>query len=293
MGKLLLISLATLTALGAPRLDPEPIVISSKDRTLSGLLQLPDSPARPVPAVVLVHGSGRLSARDMLYGSGQRLAAMGFAVFAYDKRGVGASTGEYTSIGPANSVHMFDLLATDALAGVEMLKSRRDIDPRRIGLFGISQGGWIAPLAASRNSSIAFVVALSGPAVSVGEEIAYSRLAGDDPGSIQGLSAAEIDRRMAEFNGPHGYDPGPTLETLNVPSLWILGELDRSIPLKRTVSVLDRLAKERKRPVTTHVFAGLNHGLRNPVTGAQPDFWTVIADWLRAGGVIGRSTGRD
>lgn len=71
-------------------------------------------------------------------------------MLAYGKRGVGGSTGEYTSIGPGNSVLMFDLLAADVIAAVEALRARKDIDARRIGLVGISQGGWIAPLAASR-----------------------------------------------------------------------------------------------------------------------------------------------
>ena len=106
--------------------------------------------------------------------------------------------GEYTGIGPANSERMFDLLAQDALAGVEALARRDDIDPARIGIFGVSQAGWIAPLAASRSNQVAFVVLLSGPAVTVGEEIAYSKVAGEDPGSLQGLTDDEIAAKGRE-----------------------------------------------------------------------------------------------
>jgi hypothetical protein len=207
-------------------------------------------------------------------------------VLAYDKRGVGSSTGEYASIGPANSVRMFDLLAADALAGVAALRARRDVDASRIGLVGFSQGGWIAPLAASRSPHVAFVVTISGPAVSVGEEIAYSRLAGEDPGSERGLSDEEIDRRLGGFNGPHGYDPITALRSMSAPSLWILGERDRSIPLQKTVAVLTDLATTGRKPITTHVFPGSNHGLRHVVTGEQPDYWRVIASWLRDRGVL-------
>jgi hypothetical protein len=258
--------------------------ISSKGARLSAVVRTPDNPGARNPAVVLVHGSGRVTAQEILSHSGHRLTAMGLVVLAYDKRGVGESTGEYSNIGPGNSVAMFDLLATDALAAVDALRARKDVDPDRIGLIGFSQGGWISPLAASMRSTVAFVVTVSGPAVSVGEEIAYSELAGEDPGSIKGLTDDEIDRRMTAFQGPHGYDPGPVLARLEVPSLWILGERDHSIPLKRTVAVLTDL-KTKGRPITTHVIADANHGLRRS-TGEHPDFWRVIHEWLTARGVL-------
>ena len=266
-------------------LESEELMLESREARLAAIVRVPDGHQSPHPGVVLVHGSGRLTARDMLANSADRLVQMGFVVLAYDKRGVGGSTGEYTSIGSANSVRMFDLLATDALAGVAALKARKDVDPKRIGLLGFSQGGWIAPLAASRTSDVAFVVTVSGPAVSVGEEIAYSRLAGEDPGSEQGLSDDEIDRRMRDFRGPHGYDPSLVLSALGAPSFWILGEKDHSIPLRRTVENLSRLQAQRK-PVTTHVIPGVNHGLRDPVTGTRPDVWRPIAEWLAGIGVI-------
>jgi dipeptidyl aminopeptidase/acylaminoacyl peptidase len=264
---------------------PEELTLLSRDARLAAILRLPEGRPPPYPAVVLVHGSGPVTARDMMAGPGDRLTQMGFVVLGFDKRGVGGSTGEYTSIRPGNSVRMFDLLATDVLAGVAALKARKDVDPRRIGLLGFSQGGWVAPLAASRTSDVSFVITVSGPAVTVGEEIAYSLLAGADPGSEQGLSEQEIDERMRGFSGPHGFDPAPTLNALGAPSLWILGEKDRSIPLARTVENLTRL-KTQQKPITTHVIAGVNHGLRDPATGAQPDFWRTIADWLTEVGVI-------
>jgi dienelactone hydrolase len=259
---------------------PHRIILQSRDATLAATLVLPQAPSRSrSPAAVMVHGSGRVTAAE-LAGPADRLRRMGLAVVTYDKRGVGASTGEYSTIGPQNSERMFDLLARDALAAVAALKARRDVDPDRIGLVGFSQAGWIAPLAASMSEDIAFLVLVSGPAVSVGEEIAYSRLAGEDPGSEQGLSDEEIERRMRGFRGPHGFEPLPILSELRTPSLWVLGEQDRSIPLRRTVESLTRL-KQAGRPISLHVIPGVNHRLRHGVTGAQPDFWPVMADWLR------------
>lgn len=265
----------------------EQLTLKSRGAQLAATLLLPalDMP-RPLPAVVLVHGSGRLTADDMLRNA-PRLLAMGLAVLAYDKRGVGSSTGESVNVGTSDSIRVFDVLADDALSAVEALSARKDIDASRIGLLGISQGGWIAPLAASRSAKVAFVVCLSGPAVSVGEEIAYSRLAGEDPGSLQGLADDEIDRRMRDFKGPYGYEPAPALESLRVPSFWVLGEQDHSIPLRHTLAVLRRIAREKGRPIQTHVIPGANHALRDP-GGRRPDFWSAIGAWLAANGFLPR-----
>jgi dienelactone hydrolase len=261
------------------------VTLPSRGAKLAGRIIVPTAGNAPRPAVVLVHGSGEVTGGDLMAGPGRRLADMGFVVLAYDKRGVGQSTGEYASIGPSNSVRMLDLLAADTLAGVEALRRRPDVDKSRVGLLGFSQAGWIAPLAASRSNAVAFVVLISGPAVSVGEEIFYSRLAGEDPGSEQGLSDAEIDRRMREFKGPDGYDPVPVLSKLATPSLWILGEQDRSIPVARTRDTLERIKREMARPITTHVITGVNHRLMDPA-GRQPDYWRTVESWLRAQKII-------
>jgi dipeptidyl aminopeptidase/acylaminoacyl peptidase len=259
----------------------EELSFDSQGVRLTGVLHVPAGRGRR-PAIVLVHGSGRVTADAQIAGFANRLTGAGFAVYAYDKRGVGRSAGEYTNVGVSNSERMFDLLAGDALAAVDRLRARRDIDPARVGLMGVSQGGWIAPLAASRSRHVRFVVTVSGPAVSVGEEIAYSRLAGADPGSLQGLSDAEIEKRMKEFVGPHGYIPEPVLKKLTVPSFWILGDRDRSIPLGRTVAVLTSLKNVERRPITMHVVPGVDHGLRDPITGQQPDFWSALIGWLKS-----------
>jgi dienelactone hydrolase len=278
-----------------PRPPDDSLTLDSRGASLAATVRLPDASGadaspkaagRRYPGAVMVHGSGRVTGQELLERAGRRLIALGFAVLAYDKRGVGGSTGEYSSIGPANSDRMFDLLAADALAGIAALKARPDVDPARVGLVGFSQAGWIMPLAASRSRDVAFVVIISGPAVSVGEEIAYSSLAGEDPGSEQGLADVEIERRMKEFKGPHGYNPGPVLAALTTPSLWILGEKDRSIPLVRTVAVLNDLAKTRGRPISVHVIPGVNHRLMDPSTGRQPDIWRPIEAWLRSSQVL-------
>jgi len=77
---------------------------------------------------------------------------------------VGESTGDFRT-GP------FMDLCDDGLAAVKYLKSRKEIDPQHIGVWGLSQGGWLGPLAASRSTDISFVIAVSGPGVSPGEQM--------------------------------------------------------------------------------------------------------------------------
>ncbi|HZZ43450.1 MAG TPA: alpha/beta fold hydrolase [Tepidisphaeraceae bacterium] len=132
--------------------------------TLAGSLLLPFTPG-PHPAVVFVHGSGPSSRNDYrLHAS--YFAANGVASLIFDKRGVGESTGNWVTAG-------FDEFAGDALAGIAQLKTRADIQPQKIGLCGMSQAGWIMPLAASRSADVAFVISLSGAGVSPEEQGAY------------------------------------------------------------------------------------------------------------------------
>jgi hypothetical protein len=135
----------------------ESIHFASGNLTLAGTLLLPDGTQRH-PAVFIFHGSGP-QGRDL--STARWFAEQGFAALTYDKRGVGESTGDFRA-GP------FMDLCDDGLAAVEYLKSRRQIDPRRIGVWGLSQGGWLGPLAVSRSADISFVIAVSGPGVSPG-----------------------------------------------------------------------------------------------------------------------------
>jgi uncharacterized protein len=123
---------------------------------LSGTVLIPDRPG-PHAAVVMVHGSGP-STRDALWPWADMYARAGIAVLIHDKRGTGASSGSW-------SAATFDDLADDAHAAVRLLQSRPEIDARRVGLHGMSQGGWIAPLVAKRAPDVAFIIAESAPAM--------------------------------------------------------------------------------------------------------------------------------
>jgi hypothetical protein len=146
----------------ARRVREAPVTFRNRDVTLAGTLFLPDSGERH-PAVVLFHGSGP-EARNAFMG--RWFADHGIASLAYDKRGVNESSGDFQAV-------PFTDLAADGLAAVAFLKTRADINPKQIGVWGLSQGGWLGPLAASRSKDVAFVIAVSGPAVSPGEQMVF------------------------------------------------------------------------------------------------------------------------
>lgn len=93
------------------------------------------------PLVVMVHGSEKTSPLDSVYA--YMLAAQGVSVFVYDKRGTGASGGDYTQ--------NFELLADDASAALGHVRRLAAGRFGKAGFFGASQGGWVAPLAATRS----------------------------------------------------------------------------------------------------------------------------------------------
>ena len=239
--------------------------LESTGARLSYRLDLPERTAK-VPAVVIGHGSGRVTKDDCRFLASGFLAR-GFATLCYDKRGVGESSGDFVFVGTRDSERVFDALADDMAAGVRFLRSHGSIDAARVGLVGASQAGWIIPVAAARVKP-AFMILLVGPAVSVGEEIFYSRIVEETNRPVD-----DGYKALPGFAGQRGFDPVPVLESLDVPGLWLLGEQDRSIPTPKTVAILDALAA-RGKPFARVVFPDAGHDL----SGAP--IWTAIDRWL-------------
>ncbi|HEX7116018.1 MAG TPA: alpha/beta fold hydrolase [Steroidobacter sp.] len=111
----------------------------SEGVTLVGRLVMPKG-SDPVPIVVLVHGSEQFSARDF-YPLQRMFPSEGIGTFVYDKRGTGGSAGDYT--------HDYGLLAKDAVAALREARRLAGSRAGRVGYYGTSQGGWVAPLAAT------------------------------------------------------------------------------------------------------------------------------------------------
>ena len=168
---------------------------------LAGRLVLPKT-NDPVPIVVLVHGAERDSARDS-YALQRLLPAENVGAFVYDKRGTGGSAGKYTQD--------FDTLAADAVAAMREAKRITGTRCARIGYQGGSQGGWVAPIAATR-APVDFVIVSFGLAVSVidedQEEVALEmRLKGHNQEEIsKALEVASAAEAVFESGFTEGFE---------------------------------------------------------------------------------------
>ncbi|MCW0199257.1 alpha/beta fold hydrolase [Sphingopyxis sp.] len=175
----------------------------SGDAELAGTLYLPVS-GKPVAAIVVTHSASSPLRSASLYDHLKTiLPALGIAVFTYDRRGSGQS-------GKQDAGGDFTILADDTVAAVRHLKTDPRIDPRRIGTWGLSQGGWISPLAASRSPDIAFVVAVSAPVVTADVQMIFSST---NHLKANGYSQADIDQMVAARKAVDDYMRGTVSRT--------------------------------------------------------------------------------
>ena len=223
--------------------------------SLSGTLYLPKAKGR-YPAVVIAQGSIK-APRRLYHFWADHLVRSGVAVYNFDKRGTGESGGEYQSENNS-SLENLTLLGSDIAAAVVAISRNPEVDESHIGILGLSMGGWLAPLAAQLVDSVSFIALLSGPAVSVGEENYFSDLTGEMHEEGSGFSAAEIDRLVMERTPSH-FDPRPILREASIPTLWLFGAEDSSVPTAKSTSVLDEMISQHNRPYSYVVFPESEH----------------------------------
>jgi uncharacterized protein len=231
-------------------------------------LYLPKGSGRH-PALVWIHGAGESGRIPYAFPIFKSLVQSGVAVLSYDKRGVGESSGICC---PGDSGH-FNLLTADVAGAVGALRSRSDIDPRQIGLFGASQAGWIAPRAAIE-AHAAFLALASAPTVTERTANLYERLASGTEGQ---LSKNEISRRLADAH-PSGFDPMPYLQQLSVPGLWEFGTADDRTPVDESIAILDGL-KAAGKDITVVTFPNAGHGLLDSPP-SDPAAAPAMARWI-------------
>ena len=166
----------------------EDVTFQSGGVTLNGTLRVPLTNGKH-PAIFLLAGSGPV-ARDGEWFYADHFARHGIATLVYDKRGTGTSAGDYRN-------ESMDDEAGDALAGIHYLQSRRDINAKRVGLYGRSHGGMLAPLAASLSKDVAFIINVSGAGVPPYQQVTYQAEA---QMRRDGFSESEIAEAIAYIN---------------------------------------------------------------------------------------------
>jgi pimeloyl-ACP methyl ester carboxylesterase len=283
--------------------------------TLAGTLTQPNGPG-PFPAAVMIAGSGPQNRDETVDGHrlflviADRLTRDGIAVLRYDKRGVGASKGDY-----ANATQVD--FAADAEAAFHWLIAQPGIAAAKVGLIGHSEGAEIAPTVANRNRSVEFVVLLSAPALPGVETIvaqqraialamatpdakadADSRLERKVLDAVRNSSTAEQARIASEailvasgmppaqaapqarelaspwFRAFLDDDPAPALRQLRTPVLVVDGSKDLQVLPSMNLPIIR--AALRPNPHATIVeLPGLNHLLQPATTGAPQEYGTI------------------
>ena len=154
-----------------------------------GILDTPTA-VDPTATVVIVHGYGKTNvvADNWYAGLRSRLALIGVSTLVWDKPGCGLSEGEFDINQPVQSS------ADEVLAAIRALQKTDAKGTANIGLWGISRAGWIAPLALTKDPSIAFWISLSGTDA---QENARYLLESNFP--IEGRSTEETERLVAEW----------------------------------------------------------------------------------------------
>ncbi len=286
---------------------------------LAGTLTLPQG-AGPFPAVVLVAGSGPntrnepIMAHQLFLVLADHLTRHGIAVLRYDKRGVGASTGDYAKATTQD-------FANDADAAAAWLRGRKEIDPAKVGLIGHSEGGLIVPMVAVADPRIDFIVMMAGPGVDgekvlseqgrliskamglSAETVAKSSAVRDQliaivraepdpavaavkmravmagPAKAQGMSDAAIDAQIAVLNTDwfryfFNYDPAPGLRKVRQPVLAMIGSKDLQVPPDQNLPAL-RAALTHNPDAEIDELPSLNHLFQTAKTGAIGEYGEI------------------
>ncbi|GAA2695762.1 alpha/beta hydrolase family protein [Streptomyces lunalinharesii] len=237
------------------------------------------------PGVVLVHGAGP-ETRAKYRAEVRAMARAGFVVLSYDKRTAGYSL----------TRRSYAQLAGDALAGVRLLHGRADVDPRKVGLWGFSEGGWVVPLAASRSAQVSYVVLVGASGVSPARQSAWSaenslRHEGV-AGSLLGTVSVTGTRFLADAGllAEADYDPLPALRRVHQPVLALWGEDRKSPPAESAVAIEEALGEGGNTDVTLRFFPYADHKLHTSSDGFQrgeqlvPGYVDTMAAWVAGHG---------
>lgn len=163
--------------------------------TLAGTVHYPAAEGVP-PIVLMLQGSGPTDRTSNGYFDPIRRTFLqrGIATFAFDKPGCGHSTGNWRR-------HGLEDRADQAVAAIDLLRDHGAIDSDRLGVWGQSQGGWLAQMLAARIPDLAFAIANSGPTIGVAEQNLYGC---EHTLRHQGFTESDIRAALSFVDGVHG-----------------------------------------------------------------------------------------
>jgi len=183
-----------------PAVVAQEISFANGDTRLVGTAYLPEN-GDHLPAVIALHGASEPTRSAALYRHlCEGLPAMGIAVLTYDRRGSGESSGNRKNAD-------YEALADDAIAGKNALAKFPRIDPKRIGFWGLSQGGWLAVLAAARDKDTAFAISVSAPLVTPEKQMEFATT---NLLTVRGHSREDAERMLKARRAWIGYLSGTT-----------------------------------------------------------------------------------
>ncbi|MGW4791738.1 alpha/beta hydrolase family protein [Nonomuraea sp. NPDC004297] len=249
------------------------------------------SPARAEggrPGVVLVHGAGTGTPREKLLGEAVAFARQGMSVLVHDKRSEGYSLFDRS----------YGQLADDALGAVETLRRHSGVDPAKVGLWGLSEGGWVAPIAASRTEHVSFVIVVGANSLGPLRQQAWAVAAGLRKAGVRGSLVDRAEPTLYRVIADGGLFPEPyhdavaVLARVRQPVLGIWGGHDLLTPPRETPPIFAAaLERGGNRRYTFRYFAGADHAAHLTPDGGvtrlpelAPGYPELVGTW------VGRAT---
>ena len=231
---------------------------------LAGMLFLPEGDG-PFPAVVIIHGSGDSRRENRWYLTlTHYLQDQGIAVLLPDKRGSVKSAGDWRS-------SSMEDLAGDTAAALQFLDKEYADRISTVGVIGLSQGGWIAPIVASGDNATEFVVNMVGSTLPAHDVLVYEetfnlRQAGFLPGVADVIArlSTYILRKVTQkefWTAVGNFDPLPYWKNVEVPALALFGGDDTNVPSYQSAEALRTLNHPN---IKVMIFEGSGHALQDP-----------------------------
>jgi dienelactone hydrolase len=244
----------------------ELLVTTDDGQKLPATLWTPANARAPLPGMVLVHGAGP-SQREHYQAEAEAFARAGIVTLTYDKRAAGYSLTQRS----------YSVLADDAVNATALLRSRPEVDQAKVGIWGLSEGGWVAPLAATRDPKTAFLVVVGANAMPpLRQHIWAERIKAEHAGVLGSMVNAYSYTFWRLINGmgmfPEAYyDPAPVLRSLTIPVLGIWGAQDRITPPVENVAAFRTLLDD----------AGNTHYTLRVIDAAEHQIKTTTDGWTK------------